>query len=130
MIDTSDFTDEVIKLANEVFLEQVLNQGINSIPEVKKVNKNKSIKSYNDLIVKSEKIIKKQKIKTKLCEALKSTSKDLTEIAKIVAAVLIPLALADKPIIQLNSYIFAGISVVIFNAGVNSICSEKNENKQ
>jgi len=129
----SDFEikNEVVILSNEIFLQQALNGGKNSIPEAdanNNLNRNK-ISKYDELIKYAKTLLEQNKdIKSSLCAALKSASNDLTEIAKIVAATLIPLAIGNNTSIQLDSYIFAGISVVVFNAGINTLCNEKKEN--
>lgn len=130
------FTEEVIYNANKIFLQIALNNGENSITENvagdETRKKELEIKSYNELLEVAEKEVKKsKKLKSTLCAALSSVSDDLTEVAKIVCASTIPLLIADKSLIPLNSLLFAGIAVMIYNSGISSFCNEyKNKSNE
>jgi hypothetical protein len=68
--------------------------------------------------------IAKSGLKAFICPLLRSTSHDISEIAKVVAASLLPLSLAHTIDLPLNPLIYAAIALLIFNSGVAAFCSE------
>jgi hypothetical protein len=73
----------------------------------------------------AESRIAAQGLRAILCPALKSSSHDLSEIAKTVAAALLPLSLAHVVSLPITPLVYAAIALVIFNAGVSSFCSQR-----
>lgn len=72
----------------------------------------------------AEDLIKQPTVIQRLCPALKSVSDDLGEVAKIVAATMLPLALGPQAILPITPLAFGALSVVVVRAGVRSLCSE------
>jgi hypothetical protein len=68
--------------------------------------------------------VEDHELKKRLCAALKSVSKDVTEISKVVVGVCLPLSLSGHSGIPLNPLLYAGIAMVIFSAGVSALCPE------
>jgi hypothetical protein len=72
----------------------------------------------------AEDLIKQPTVIERLCPALKAVSDDLGEVAKIVAAAMIPLALGPQAILPLTPLAFGALAVIVVRVGVRSLCSE------
>jgi len=128
MENTEQFIEEVIDLANILFFQQSAGATQFALPKNYvnnddiKIKVNKEHIDIKILLEQSKERIEDKSIKARLCAALKSTTNDLIEIAKVVIAVLLPLSLAPHLLIPTIPIIYAGISLVIYNAGVKSLC--------
>jgi hypothetical protein len=71
----------------------------------------------------AQQIVSDISLKQRICSALKSATKDLTDIAKTVAAVLLPLSLSGAVAISLSPIVYAGVALIIFTSGVAAFCA-------
>jgi hypothetical protein len=129
-IDQEKFTEAVIDLSNVLYFQSSLGKTHFALPKARHRSKSFDVQNAAEVDIRvlletSREIVKTPAIKDRLCAGLKSISKDLTETSKLVVGILLPLSLASKSTIPLNPMIFAGISLFIFNAGINSICRDE-----
>jgi hypothetical protein len=133
------FTDEVIKTTFYLHFMQSKQSGNFLVPdeklefasskEVSETNIKEKLIDFNNLLKRCKSYLSDEKIILLLCPALKSISSDLKEISKIVVAVLFPLSISKEHIIPLDSLVYSGISLIIFNAGISSVCNNKETKK-
>ena len=75
-------------------------------------------------IVSAEEALQKPDFKQKICPALLSASDDIKDIAKIISAVLLPMALTPQAVIPLSPLAFAAVALVASRAGIQSLCHD------
>lgn len=118
------FTNEVEQSADWIFFQLEQNNSKNLLPKSKdnEISKDlEDIQTLQELLDSSERTIKQNKIKSKICPALKSIRDDLQDINKVVIKILVPIAIVGA--IPLNPLFFAGMSIVILKAGISTYCS-------
>jgi hypothetical protein len=62
--------------------------------------------------------------KARICEAVKACAEDIREIAKVLSAALLPLALAGTIALPITPLAFAALAFVVARAGVHAICAD------
>jgi hypothetical protein len=128
-IDQDAFTDEVIRWSNILYFRHSSDGFKFILPQDERSN-HKPIHKYSPesknqigMIDKARIILSNENIKLRLCAALKEIGKDLSEIAKIVAGVLLPISLTGHSDIPPDPLLYASVSIVIFHSGVAAFCT-------
>lgn len=118
------FTRDVVSLAIQMEVADALHGGRLAIPPATGSELPQPItKGDVDIAVaESQALLQQPSIKERLCPALRSVSDDIRDVAKIVSAAMLPLALVPGSVIPLSPLVFAAVALVIVRAGVNSIC--------
>ncbi len=118
------FTRDVVSLAIQMEVADALNGGRLAIAPVAENELSQPI-SKGDVeiaIAESRILLQQPAITERLCPALRSVSDDIRDVAKIVSAAMLPLALVPGSVIPLSPLVFAAVALVLVRAGVNSIC--------
>lgn len=71
-----------------------------------------------------------RKLRTMLCAGLATVTEDLTDIAKNVTYILVPLSLAGTVAVPLDPALFAMLAFVIWRAGVSAICTKSSPRRK
>jgi hypothetical protein len=66
-------------------------------------------------------------VKRALCAALKATTNNIREVAKVVCAVLLPLSLAGTITLTATPLAFAVVAVILFDGGVAAFCADQHQ---
>lgn len=122
--------NEVAQLAHLLFHQQTQGLQHNAIPNrsaAEATTEDGKAESLATVLETAEKQIKQNNLRRILCGYLSSASGDLTEISKIVAAVLLPLSVTSKIPLQSDPLIYAGIALVVFNANVKVFCGSPDD---
>lgn len=131
-IQLKEFENQVIKYSYLIYLKSEA-KSFGALPKVEdnvyKELLEEEVNDVKDLFEYSQEVVQKNEVMDKLCPALKSISDDLKEISKVVVGVLLPLSLAPNLLIPLNPIIYSGIALIVFRAGVSSICEEYKKGK-
>jgi hypothetical protein len=128
--DESKFNQEVVNLALQMQLSEVLEAGKLAIPLLVKSSDIQAPVKKEDIdlaITESNALLAQPSVRDRLCPALKSVSDDIREVAKVVSAAMLPLALIPGSVIPLSPLVFAAFAVVIVRAGIKSICPPDKE---
>jgi hypothetical protein len=80
--------------------------------------------AVDNAVEQAESELEKQAAKKAVCAALESTGDDLTDIAKVVAAALLPLVASGVIILSLTPLAFATAALVVYKTGVSAYCSD------
>jgi hypothetical protein len=81
-------------------------------------------KSVDQAISQAESVVSRKDILARLCPALRSASDDIREVATVVSAALLPLALSGVIAIPVTPLAFAAVALVIVRASVATLCSD------
>lgn len=118
--DQIEFERQVLLAVDHVEAELALDDGLSALPQPGDAPESQSDLTRTVQTAKS--LVERRDIRAKLCPSLKSLADDSREIAKLVTAAMLPLALSGA--IPLSPLIFAGIAVVIARTGIKTICPE------
>lgn len=78
----------------------------------------------SEAVEKAEELLERNDIRHYICPALQSISKDAYDIGKVLAAVLIPLALSNTISIPLDPVVFGLMAIMISKMGIASLCAD------
>jgi hypothetical protein len=71
-------------------------------------------------IITAKDIVDRQDIRARLCPSLNSLADDSREIAKVVTAAMLPLAIVGT--LPLSPLVFAAVAIVIARMGIKALC--------
>jgi hypothetical protein len=125
-LDQHRFAEEVVEAAYQIELMDALGgaREAQSFP----TGRDESASLFPEEIARAkahaEELIKQHPVLDRLCPAMKSVSGDLAEVAKTVAAAMLPLSLGPQAILPLTPLVFGALAVVVFRVGVRTVCPE------
>jgi len=126
-LDQQRFADEVVEVAQRIELMDALGGGRAALPFPAGRDESASLspEAIADAKAHAEKLITQPTVIERLCPALKSVSGDLAEVAKVVTAAMLPLALGPQAMLPLTALAFGALAFVVVRAGVQFVCSEE-----
>jgi hypothetical protein len=113
-IDDRDFVEEITRLAGELQLTMALRDALfASSRQTGIMGDSQEEIAFRD----AENLLMDEGIRDQLFLAPTSTTTDIGEVAKVVAKVLMPLALSPAPLISPTPLAFAAVAVLILRSG-------------
>ena len=121
-VDRTGFLNQVENLAAELYAAQTLSKS-SSMAKPPPVGIDRE--AISEAMDAAEAELTKAFVKKRLCAALRSTSSNIRDTAKVVAAALMPLSLTGVIALPLTPIAFAAAAVIVFDMGVATYCAEQ-----
>ena len=120
-VNETDLINQVSNLAADLYSWKVLSRSKSiAEPPLNEVDQSKLAQASD--LAKNE--IFKPFVKEALCAALKATSNNIRDVARVVAATLLPLSIAGTISLPATPLAFAAAAVILFDIGVAAFCAD------
>jgi hypothetical protein len=123
-VDSQNLIDRAAALALELHSLDILSRGDSIADETSAVQIDQDAVAHAYEIGKDA--IQEPAARKAICAALRSTGDDLKDIAKTVAAALLPLSLAGVVALPVTPLALAAAAVLVYRLGVAAYCSNVN----
>ncbi|VAX12461.1 hypothetical protein MNBD_GAMMA24-331 [hydrothermal vent metagenome] len=121
-VDEIEFLNQVENLAIELYAAQALSKS-SSMAKPPPVGIDRD--AISDAREAAEAELAKTSVRQTLCAALRSTSNNIRDVTKVVAAALLPLSQAGVIALPLTPIAFAAVAVIVFDIGVAAYCADQ-----